>query len=149
MLGRYAGIRRCDRALYAHIPSRALSPTTATLRIAEKKPSSRLAAWLRRNTSSIAVYPDRNLLKKELQYLGDPLKLADNTLHLLQQPGQHGKAGEMVKMASKSMQCTVSWNHMIDFYMNHKRPLLAMSTYHDVSTQPCTLCQASPLTRSR
>ena len=124
--------------------------------------------WHRRNGPSVAIHPKRNVmgwprpirgsmrqslehnqLAKEMQYLGDPLKLANNIVQLLQQPGQAEKAEEMVRTASKSMECTVSWNHLIDFYMSTGRVAQAMSTYNDVSTRPCKLCQVSPLTRSR
>ena len=133
MLGGYAGIRRCHRALFAHTLSRALSQRTATSHITEKKPGSIRAAWPRRNASSVAISSQRDPLGKELQYLGDPLNLAKHVLQLLNQPGQDEKAAEMVRMASKSMPCTVSWNHMIDYYMSEGRVALAMSMYNDVS----------------
>ncbi|KAL8789222.1 MAG: hypothetical protein Q9195_006931 [Heterodermia aff. obscurata] len=128
----YACTYRYYRALYPHALSRALSRRAATSHLTEKKPGWILAAWPRRNASAIAVYPKRNLLGKELQYLGDPLKLAKNTLQLLEQPGQDGKAMDMIRMASKSMQCIVSWNHMIDFYMSKGRVTAAMTTYNDM-----------------
>lgn len=138
-----------NRAWHAHPLSRALSQTTAASHIAERKPSSRLAPWPRRTASSIAIDTKRKLLAKEMQYLGDPLKLATNTLQLLMQPGQDEKARELVRVASKSMECTVSWNHLIDFYMGQGRVAMAMTTYNDVSTRPSEFCQAPPLTRSR
>ena len=138
-----------NRACHTQRPSRALSQNAATSHIPETKPGSRPAPWPRRTASSIAIETTRKLLKKEMQYLGDPMKLATNTLQLLKRPGQDEKAREMVRMASKSMECTVSWNHLIDFYMSEGRVATAMTTYNDVSTRPRAFGQASPLTRSR
>ena len=134
MLECYACLHRYYRAVYPYALIPTLFRRTATRPITEKKHGGIPAApWPRRNASSIATYPNRNVLAKELQYLGDPLRLANNTLQLLKQPGQDEKALEMVRMASKSMRCTVSWNHLIDFYMNQGQVKQAMAMYYDVS----------------
>ena len=75
--------------------------------------------------------PTQHALEQELRFLRDPLKLADNTVKLLKN-GQHEKAGQLVRMASKSMACTVSWNHMMDYEMSKGRVSRAMTIYNDV-----------------
>ncbi|KAF2473338.1 pentatricopeptide repeat protein-like protein [Lindgomyces ingoldianus] len=54
--------------------------------------------------------------KMELQYITDPLELAD----FVKKELNKDKTAEMlqlVRMASNSMQCIVSWNHIIDYYL--------------------------------
>lgn len=70
-------------------------------------------------------------LQKELRYLGDPRKLADHVLHLLQEGGGD-KAYELIKMGSRKLPCTVSWNHLIDFEMSQGRVANACSIFNDV-----------------
>lgn len=70
-------------------------------------------------------------LEQELRYLRDPRKLADYTLNLLQKD-QEQKAYELVKMSSKSLPCTVSWNHLINFEMSQGRVANACKIYNDV-----------------
>ena len=79
----------------------------------------------------ISAYPKAEL-EKELLYLPDPLKLAENTLNLLRQD-EHIKALEIVRYASRKMPCTVSWNHIIDYDMSKGRVTPAMKTYNEVS----------------
>lgn len=70
-------------------------------------------------------------LQKELRYLGDPRKLADHVLHLLQE-GEGEKAYKLIKMGSRRLSCTVSWNHLIDFEMSQGRVNNAYSIFNDV-----------------
>lgn len=70
-------------------------------------------------------------LQKELRYLGDPRKLADYVLHLLQEGGDE-KAYALIKMGSRKLPCTVSWNHLIDFEMSRGRVAIAYSLFNDV-----------------
>ena len=60
--------------------------------------------------------PARLALQKELRFLKDPLKLAEHTVRLLHR-GETEKAYELVKLSSKSLACTVSWNHLMDYEM--------------------------------
>ncbi|MCJ1438991.1 hypothetical protein MMC27_008381 [Xylographa pallens] len=78
----------------------------------------------------ITAYP-RAELEKELLYLPDPLKLAENTLNLLRQD-EHNKALEIVRYASRKMPCTVSWNHIIDYDMSKGRVTPAIKTYNEM-----------------
>ncbi|MCJ1401093.1 hypothetical protein MMC11_004305 [Xylographa trunciseda] len=70
-------------------------------------------------------------LEKELQHLPDPLKLADHTLYLLRKD-EHIKALDIVRHASRTMPCTVSWNHIIDYDMSKGRVTPAMKTYNEM-----------------
>ena len=75
--------------------------------------------------------PSHRALEKEMRFLQDPVKLADNTVKLLKKDRTE-KAGQLVKLASRSMACTVSWNHMIDYEMSKGRVSRAMTIYNDV-----------------
>jgi hypothetical protein len=72
-----------------------------------------------------------NVLKKHPEYAKDPLKLAEYTRKALR-----GDAFEtaiaVVRAASKSLPCTVSWNHLIDWQMSKGRMNAALKTYNEV-----------------
>lgn len=70
-------------------------------------------------------------LKKELRYLQDPLKLAEHTMGLLRN-SDDGNALKIIRMASKRSQCTVSWNHVIDYEMSKGRVQKAERVYNEV-----------------
>lgn len=70
-------------------------------------------------------------MERELLYLGDPRKLADY-IHSLLCKDQNQKAYELVKMSSKRVPCTVSWNHLIDFEMSQGRVGNACKLYNEV-----------------
>lgn len=78
---------------------------------------------------------ERAVLEKELRYLHDPLKLADHTINLLKK-GDYHKALELVKMSSRNMSCTVSWNHLMDYEMYKGRVSNAIKIYNDVQLIP-------------
>lgn len=70
-------------------------------------------------------------LEIELSWLCDMLKLSDHTLKLLQKDDFH-KAYELLKLASKKYDCTVSWNHLINYEMGKGRVASAISLFNDV-----------------
>lgn len=70
-------------------------------------------------------------IRKELTYLGDPLKLADHVFHLLRQDKFH-EAELLVQTASKSLSCTVSWNHLMDWQLSQGKINTAIKTYNAV-----------------
>lgn len=70
-------------------------------------------------------------LERELRFLGDPLKLAGHIRDLLRKD-QHEKAAELVKMSSKNVGCTVSWNHLIDDAFQKGKVQYALKLYNDV-----------------
>ncbi|KAF2687016.1 hypothetical protein K458DRAFT_361363 [Lentithecium fluviatile CBS 122367] len=74
---------------------------------------------------------DWNARRRELQYLKDPLEVAafvkrglgkDKVTEMLQ----------LVRMASHSMQCIVSWNHIMDYYLAKERMSEAMKVYNEM-----------------
>ena len=71
-------------------------------------------------------------LDKELRYLNDPLKLAQHVVRLLDRD-KALEAVEIVRAASRSMMCTVSWNHIIDDAMNRGKVTAAVKTYNEVN----------------
>ncbi|KAL9597345.1 MAG: hypothetical protein Q9219_005211 [cf. Caloplaca sp. 3 TL-2023] len=73
----------------------------------------------------------RRELDKELLYLQDPLKLAENTVRLLRNNDDE-KALELVRMASKRASCIVSWNHVIDYELSKSRVSKALKTYNEM-----------------
>ena len=73
----------------------------------------------------------RLALEKDLRFLKDPLKLAENTVQLLHK-GETEKAYDLVKLSSRNMACTVSWNHLMDYEMAKKRAANALKIYNDV-----------------
>ena len=74
-------------------------------------------------------------LKLELRWLKDPVKLADHTVKLLRRD-DFPRALELVRLASKDVECTVSWNHLIDYEMSKARVIEAVKLYNDVSSCP-------------
>lgn len=70
-------------------------------------------------------------LEREVLWLRDPLKLGDHVVQLLRQDGTE-KALALVRMASKDIQCTVSWNYLIDFHMSKGKPSDAIKLYNEV-----------------
>ncbi|KAL8963653.1 MAG: hypothetical protein Q9183_004984 [Haloplaca sp. 2 TL-2023] len=70
-------------------------------------------------------------LDRELEYLRDPLRLAENTVSLLRRD-DHEKALDIVRRASKSMPCTVSWNHLIDYNMAKGKVNNAEKIYNEM-----------------
>jgi pentatricopeptide repeat protein len=78
---------------------------------------------------------DWNRRKMELRHLQDPLELATFVRRELGK----GKVEEMLqltRMASHSMQCVVSWNHIIDHYLAKERVNDALKVYNDVRLDP-------------
>lgn len=72
-----------------------------------------------------------NRRKRELRHLQDPLELAT----FVQNELRKDKITEMlqlVRMASHSMQCIVSWNHIVDYYLAHERVNDALKVYNEV-----------------
>ena len=70
-------------------------------------------------------------LQKEVQYLSDPLKLADNTVRLLKEDN-YDKALLLVQLAGNNLNVTVSWNHLIDYLMSKGKITQATKAYQEV-----------------
>ncbi|EUC45012.1 hypothetical protein COCMIDRAFT_5766 [Bipolaris oryzae ATCC 44560] len=74
---------------------------------------------------------DWNRRKRELRHLQDPLDLAA----FVKQELSKDRVEEMlqlVRMASHSMQCIVSWNHIIDHLLAKERVKDALKVYNDM-----------------
>ena len=76
---------------------------------------------------------NKKSLEEELRWLKDPLKLGANVVALLRQD-EFQKALELVRLASKDIQCTVSWNHLVDYEMSKGRVTNASKIYNEVYT---------------
>ena len=83
------------------------------------------------HSSKFAAYKEANL-KFELRWLKDPVALADHTVKLLRE-NESLKALKIVRLASRDVECTVSWNHLIDYEMSQARVNQAIKLYNEVS----------------
>lgn len=70
-------------------------------------------------------------LEIELSWLRDMLKLSDHTLDLLEKD-DFSKAHELLKLASKEHDCTISWNHLINYQMGKGKVAHAINLFNDV-----------------
>ena len=157
MLECSACIRRCIRALFANVFDSRPSSKFSRHRLPPRHHSQ--SAWIRRGyaTESIpfenapAQHPvlptpyvgrsnrptkpetpyKKKSLEEELRWLKDPLKLGDNTVDLLRKD-EFQKALELVRLASKDIECTVSWNHLVDYEMSKGRVTNASKIYNEV-----------------
>ncbi len=71
------------------------------------------------------------VISKHLQYLNDPLKLSNFVRDKLRRD-EFELALTLVHAASKNNQCTVSWNHLVDWQMSKGRMNAAIKTYNEV-----------------
>lgn len=69
--------------------------------------------------------------KRELRHLQDPLELANFVKRELRKD-KMTEMVQLVRMASHSMQCIVSWNHIIDHYLAKERIGEALKLYNEV-----------------
>lgn len=70
-------------------------------------------------------------MKRHMQFLQDPLKLADYIRTTLRND-DFETAEKVVHYASKTMLCVVSWNHLVDWQMSKGKMSAAIKTYNDV-----------------
>ncbi|KAF2852875.1 pentatricopeptide repeat protein-like protein [Plenodomus tracheiphilus IPT5] len=74
---------------------------------------------------------DWNRRKRELRYLQDPLELATFVSNELRKDRVEEML-QLVIMASHSMECVVSWNHIVDHYLTKGRVTDAIKVYNDM-----------------
>jgi hypothetical protein len=82
--------------------------------------------------------PAKYVIRKHLEYLQDPLKLADfvqRSLAAADGPADYEMTLQVVRTASKSIQCIVSLNYLIDHLLNHKKLKAAILIYNEVEYQ--------------
>ena len=72
-------------------------------------------------------------LELEVRWLKDPVKLAASTVESLRKDN-FWKALEVVRLASKNVECTVSWNHLIDYQMSKAKVADAVKLYNEVGS---------------
>lgn len=77
------------------------------------------------------VIANAKALRKELDCLKDPIKLADHVHHVLRCE-QPDRALDLCRLASKNMPCTVSWNHVVSWHMGKKLISKAMDIYNEM-----------------
>lgn len=76
----------------------------------------------------------RKVVKRELQWLQDPKALADRVAKILQ-ADDFALAVAIVRGAQKeNMECSVGWNHLLEYCMNKKQPKAAWKLYNEVSS---------------
>ena len=109
--------RRRKRAL-TQPPQRDLTPVTPNLaKLGRRDPSMSEKDWNRR--------------RLELRYLQDPMDLAVFVAKELRKD-KIKEMLQLVVMASQSMDCIVSWNHIIKYYLDQGRIANALKVYNDV-----------------
>ncbi|KAF2133325.1 pentatricopeptide repeat protein-like protein [Dothidotthia symphoricarpi CBS 119687] len=74
---------------------------------------------------------DWNNRKRELRFLKDPLELATFVKNELGK-GRVTEMLQLTRMASHSMMCIVSWNHIIDHYLANERVNDALKVYNEM-----------------
>lgn len=96
-----------------------------------------------RPPDKLRTCPDNDfVVRKHLEYVKDPLKLAEFTRTTLRS-GDFDTAQDVVRAASKSMQCTVSWNHLIDYQLEQHKMNAAIKTYNEVRRSKISSCLRS------
>jgi len=75
---------------------------------------------------------DDFLVRRKLKTLQDPLNLAV-FVRLSLQRDEFEYCQTLVRAASKNMQCTVSWNHLIEWQLSKGKLNAALKTYNEVS----------------
>jgi len=116
--------------------------------IAKKQPDKR-QEWLdSRGTRPIGkaqnkpakAAPDTGfVVRKHLQYLKDPVKLADFVRKSLRS-NEFDTTLEVVRSASKTLQCIVSWNHLIDYTLSQGKMNAAIKIYNEVPLSILYFC---------
>ena len=91
---------------------------------------------------------DWNRRKQELRYLQDPLELAQFVRAELDKDKVE-EMKQLVLMASHSMECVVSYNHIIDYYLSKSQVSRALKVYNEVRTLRSLACQGANLVQMK
>lgn len=70
--------------------------------------------------------------RNQSRYLKDPLKLADTVREYLRDD-KFDEALALTQFASKDVQCTVSWNHLINWQLTKGKVRGALKSYNEVN----------------
>lgn len=115
-------------------PSPRAKPTT---HLRQTEPRSFTPPWRTPRGPNVArsteldIPPTQQAVELEVRWLRDPLKLADRVAELLSQ-GSYFTALAITRASSKDLQCTVSWNHLVDYNMAKGKHREAVKTYNEV-----------------
>lgn len=71
-------------------------------------------------------------MRTQLKLLKDPLRLADHVRKCLKDD-EFESTLQLVRAASKDVQCIVSWNHLIDWQLSKGKMAAAFKTYNEVN----------------
>ncbi|KAI6838438.1 hypothetical protein KC340_g3815 [Hortaea werneckii] len=74
---------------------------------------------------------DKKALRKELEWLPDPVKFTEHVQYTLRCE-KPMKALELVRLASKTRQCTVAWNHVVNYNMQRGHLRDAFAVYNEM-----------------
>ncbi|KAM3421799.1 hypothetical protein BST61_g2178 [Cercospora zeina] len=77
------------------------------------------------------VIANEQALRKELEYLKDPLKLADHVDYVLRCE-QPDKALDLCRLASKKLSCIVSWNHVVAWHAHNGHHAKAVAILNEM-----------------
>jgi hypothetical protein len=72
--------------------------------------------------------------RKELQYLKDPVDVAYHVRAVLKK-GEFEHAAHLTRLATKTMNVVVSWNHLIDYQLGKDSIHHALKLYNEVSAR--------------
>lgn len=112
---------------HSHDQSYSAAPIPFTTRPSRTSPNNQAGV---RTQPEPSIYKQAEL-ERELRWLRDPLKLADRTVALLKEDC-YFKALALVRLASRDLLCTVSWNHLIDWNMSKGKVNPAVKLYNEV-----------------
>jgi hypothetical protein len=107
------------------------SSSTDVITSVERRETPNLMKLGKRDTTMSET--DWNRRKRELRFLQDPLDLAQ-FVHAELKKDRVEEMKQLVRMASHSMPCVVSWNHIIDHYLASSKVGDALKVYNDVRT---------------
>lgn len=84
--------------------------------------------------SSVEIRPPSRLtwvVKKHLEHLKDPFAIAERVRETLAKD-RFEEAALLTRTASRDAQCTVSWNHLIEYQMKNQKLRAAIKLYNEV-----------------
>ncbi|KAK1832364.1 hypothetical protein QBC39DRAFT_349330 [Podospora conica] len=132
------------RAITANTPRTAafLSTAAVSVRRPERRPERRRSELPPSEIPSDEQTPEEMMAKKRqkalefavskhLQYLKDPLKIAEHVQATLVKD-RYDEALLLVRTASRDTKLTVSWNHLIDYLMKNQRLNAAIKLYNEM-----------------
>jgi hypothetical protein len=113
-------------------PSERLPPWTQSTGAGSLRPKTMRS--LRRTKGPSSPTASNSERKIPFHFIDNPLKLADQVREILQKRDEvsEAHAERMVYAASKSMPCTVAWNHLINYQLSRGRVNAALKTYNNV-----------------